>query len=59
MLKGLLVEKLLQALPPLLDEIFLKYPIVPPKGKLSEQSFSWERWDDHLRWQQKNNHTFF
>ena len=46
---GLLVEKLLQTLPPLLDERVIKYAIVPSKWKLTEKSFSWERRYDHLR----------
>lgn len=53
MWKGLLIEKLLQALSPLLDEIFIKYSIISPKWKLPKQSFSWKRWDDHLRFEQK------
>lgn len=48
MRKGLLVEKLLQTLPPLLNEGVIKYPIIPSKRKLPDESFSWERRDDHL-----------
>lgn len=50
---GLLVEELLQALSSLLDEIVIKYPIIPPEWKLPHQSFSWERWNDHLRIEQQ------
>lgn len=53
--RGLLVEELLQALPPLLDEILLKYPVIPPKRKLPEQRFSRERRDDHLEWERRRN----
>lgn len=47
--RGLLVEKLLQALSPLLNKSVIKYPIIPSKRQLPEQSFSWKWWDDHLR----------
>lgn len=47
--RGLLVEKLLKALSPLLYEGVIKYPVIPSKGKLPDQRFSWEGWDYHLR----------
>lgn len=52
---GLLVEKLLQTVPPLLDERVIKYAIVSSERKLPEKSFSWERWNDHLRKQSNQN----
>lgn len=45
---GLLVEKLLQTMSPLLNERVIEYPIIPSERKLPEKSFSWERGDDHL-----------
>lgn len=45
----LLVEKLLQTLPPLLNERVIKYAIVSSERKLPEKGFSRERWYDHLK----------
>lgn len=53
---GLLVEKLLQTLSPLLDERVVKYAIIPSERKLPEKSFSRERWHDHLRFSNRKEH---
>lgn len=47
--ENLLVEKLFQALSPLLYELIIKYSVVTSEGELPDQSFSGERWDHHLQ----------
>lgn len=47
--KNLLVEKLFQALSPLLYKLIIKYPVIASEGELPDQSFSREWWDHHLQ----------
>lgn len=54
---GLLVEELLQTLPPLFDERVVENAVVPSKRKLPEQSFAWQRRHNHLTKKTNNTET--